>query len=371
LRATETGALARSVDTPAFIFDRPTAPVTVVSPVADVIFRENAVTSINVDVRTALGTDAAEDITLVDGSALPARFVKTALGAGVFKIDGTFANNEILSFTVKYSGTLSGNPVVSDPNEPSAPTFKSEHNAPVPAVISVSALNDNPVTLSVSMLSDDANNLVEAGTVVASIGSATLSADRKIITVTPLTDYVGPVTVNYTLRAPDDTKPVATTATVTFSAVQPPRALQEILTSSVDGTAMTPVNLLQYFAAGSYPIDAASLEFVDSATGTRVGKSRVIAGVGTFTINAAGDFSFSATAGHTGVTILYDTIADVRGRFMPIAVKHTHTQTSSGTSQNPFPNTLDGKAILGLGHNHRSEERRVGKECRSRWSPYH
>src|SRR5215469_18351521 len=27
---------------------------------------------------------------------------------------------------------------------------------------------------------------------------------------------------------------------------------------------------------------------------------------------------------------------------------------------------------LGAGHeNHRSEERRVGKECRSRWSPYH
>jgi len=23
------------------------------------------------------------------------------------------------------------------------------------------------------------------------------------------------------------------------------------------------------------------------------------------------------------------------------------------------------------GHRHRSEERRVGKECRSRWSPYH
>src|SRR2546429_3578082 len=26
--------------------------------------------------------------------------------------------------------------------------------------------------------------------------------------------------------------------------------------------------------------------------------------------------------------------------------------------------------VLG-GHDHRSEERRVGKECRSRWSPYH
>ena len=24
-----------------------------------------------------------------------------------------------------------------------------------------------------------------------------------------------------------------------------------------------------------------------------------------------------------------------------------------------------------MGHNRRSEERRVGKECRSRWSPYH
>ena len=26
---------------------------------------------------------------------------------------------------------------------------------------------------------------------------------------------------------------------------------------------------------------------------------------------------------------------------------------------------------LGKGYGHRSEERRVGKECRSRWSPYH
>ena len=34
-----------------------------------------------------------------------------------------------------------------------------------------------------------------------------------------------------------------------------------------------------------------------------------------------------------------------------------------------------GMAAFGLGHilyvAHRSEERRVGKECRSRWSPYH
>ena len=31
---------------------------------------------------------------------------------------------------------------------------------------------------------------------------------------------------------------------------------------------------------------------------------------------------------------------------------------------------LDGEASLG-GKDDRSEERRVGKECRSRWSPYH
>src|ERR1041385_328545 len=34
-------------------------------------------------------------------------------------------------------------------------------------------------------------------------------------------------------------------------------------------------------------------------------------------------------------------------------------------------NPLNSCAILGSGHLIRSEERRVGKECRSRWSPYH
>src|ERR1044071_529722 len=32
---------------------------------------------------------------------------------------------------------------------------------------------------------------------------------------------------------------------------------------------------------------------------------------------------------------------------------------------------FDGVAANGFGHGVRSEERRVGKECRSRWSPYH
>ena len=31
----------------------------------------------------------------------------------------------------------------------------------------------------------------------------------------------------------------------------------------------------------------------------------------------------------------------------------------------------DCRGFAGVGLPHRSEERRVGKECRSRWSPYH
>ena len=31
----------------------------------------------------------------------------------------------------------------------------------------------------------------------------------------------------------------------------------------------------------------------------------------------------------------------------------------------------EGEAFTKLAEEHRSEERRVGKECRSRWSPYH
>ena len=37
-----------------------------------------------------------------------------------------------------------------------------------------------------------------------------------------------------------------------------------------------------------------------------------------------------------------------------------------------FDNSADITAPAGTnGNDHRSEERRVGKECRSRWSPYH
>ena len=37
----------------------------------------------------------------------------------------------------------------------------------------------------------------------------------------------------------------------------------------------------------------------------------------------------------------------------------------------PIPKSLQDEWVAQLVANGRSEERRVGKECRSRWSPYH
>ena len=36
-----------------------------------------------------------------------------------------------------------------------------------------------------------------------------------------------------------------------------------------------------------------------------------------------------------------------------------------------YQGTLNGKEVVVVRSGIRSEERRVGKECRSRWSPYH
>src|SRR5256886_10006968 len=61
------------------------------------------------------------------------------------------------------------------------------------------------------------------------------------------------------------------------------------------------------------------------------------------------------------------------------AVGNTGTTPPSGTVANP-PDSEAGFAFMWHSHNEReittnnvfrSEERRVGKECRSRWSPYH
>ena len=40
-------------------------------------------------------------------------------------------------------------------------------------------------------------------------------------------------------------------------------------------------------------------------------------------------------------------------------------------NQRPYLNRKDIAKYFGVAESTRSEERRVGKECRSRWSPYH
>src|SRR5438034_7716012 len=50
---------------------------------------------------------------------------------------------------------------------------------------------------------------------------------------------------------------------------------------------------------------------------------------------------------------------------LPISRRSYQARTSA-TRRSPWKS-----ASTGLGDPERSEERRVGKECRSRWSPYH
>src|SRR5256884_9965827 len=52
-------------------------------------------------------------------------------------------------------------------------------------------------------------------------------------------------------------------------------------------------------------------------------------------------------------------------------VTQTVTVVAYGVHVNPTQTSLEGIVTEELIHNLRSEERRVGKECRSRWSPYH
>ena len=51
-----------------------------------------------------------------------------------------------------------------------------------------------------------------------------------------------------------------------------------------------------------------------------------------------------------------------------LAFLYTNDERSEREIKETIPSTIATKRIKYLG---RSEERRVGKECRSRWSPYH
>src|SRR5206468_5902234 len=58
---------------------------------------------------------------------------------------------------------------------------------------------------------------------------------------------------------------------------------------------------------------------------------------------------------------------------LPICSDNTNFAFPHNCAQNLPPDSLSAKSMehVSLEPHTRSEERRVGKECRSRWSPYH
>ena len=69
---------------------------------------------------------------------------------------------------------------------------------------------------------------------------------------------------------------------------------------------------------------------------------------------SSGTFPASEEEAQAGVLSAYKSIANMQRQYSP------YTRF--------FDNITDAACFR---ENHRSEERRVGKECRSRWSPYH
>ena len=82
-----------------------------------------------------------------------------------------------------------------------------------------------------------------------------------------------------------------------------------------------------------------------------------------------------------GSTVLLDSstvVKDLPGQLIKTAATPVldYSATTSGVTEEAFnvitvPQGGEYKLILADGTQVRSEERRVGKECRSRWSPYH
>ena len=66
--------------------------------------------------------------------------------------------------------------------------------------------------------------------------------------------------------------------------------------------------------------------------------------------------------------------ATERLKGLPELVKKYRKDLAAMVSKSPLDGCIAGRVmdlVAGRGAEGRSEERRVGKECRSRWSPYH
>ena len=85
---------------------------------------------------------------------------------------------------------------------------------------------------------------------------------------------------------------------------------------------------------------------------------------------AEGDDSASETRTAQGYACLFDNVTDIGGYWQERFSKGAFTK-SLGERDVVALHSHDGGRPMGRMSRERSEERRVGKECRSRWSPYH
>src|SRR2546430_15399988 len=69
-------------------------------------------------------------------------------------------------------------------------------------------------------------------------------------------------------------------------------------------------------------------------------------------------------------SVIEDVPVEWRGRTSPTRV-YQSTAAGAPAYLIDSPEYFSKPSIYGYSNDHRSEERRVGKECRSRWSPYH
>src|SRR2546425_12471234 len=79
---------------------------------------------------------------------------------------------------------------------------------------------------------------------------------------------------------------------------------------------------------------------------------------------------FSATSSHVFMFAHYR-IGAMSARRPPIVGRYTAEEVELATRNHGMPLEALRYDVTPAGLHYRSEERRVGKECRSRWSPYH
>ena len=348
IRATETGPLARSYDTPAFTFDRPAALPIIVDALTELTVPENAVTRLVIDARLILGTNAAETIQLADGSSLPSPRYALQLNtpsAGKVTVDIQAANNEIFTQAVRLYGTTAGVDTIDNFN------FRSIHNPPVDGLPStITLLTDASHIIDPVAASDDpAVNLLVAGSVTLDVGSASIVSGKITATPQGASDATG--SLSYILEAAAGGARTAVVKTINWrQPVAPFASALALQTQSTDGVTPPTINLSAYWTTGDYAIDPASYRFFD-ANDQPIGNPQTVTGSGTMTISSAGIASFAPVAGFVGALTFRVAPRDIRGNQGEIR-SWTHTQLANPGNPPPGtiePNTLDGKPILQIG----------------------